>query len=59
MKTKKTFEGQTAKILTLSSGNVGKFGFLTGKDVLPGKVLLKLLQSKDWNNHHYVVNKTN
>ena len=28
---------QTAKISTLSSGNVGKFEFLTGKEVLPEK----------------------
>ena len=28
---------QTAKISALPSGNVGKYEFLTGKDVLPGK----------------------
>ena len=28
---------QTAKIFALSSGNVSKYEFLTGKDVLPGK----------------------
>ena len=28
---------QTAKISTLSSGNIGKYEFLTGKDVLQGK----------------------
>ena len=32
---------QTAKILASSSGNVGKCEFLTGKDVLPEKVLLE------------------
>ena len=31
---------QTAKISALSSGNVGKYEFLTGKDVLPEKDLL-------------------
>ena len=36
---------QTAKIFALSSGNVSKFDFLTGKDVLPEKDFLeKLLQ---------------
>ena len=28
---------QNAKIFALSSGNVSKYEFLTGKDVLPGK----------------------
>ena len=32
---------QTAKISVLSSGNVRKYGFLTGKDVLPEKGLLQ------------------
>ena len=32
---------QTAKISVLSSGNVGKSEFLTGKDVLPEKDLLE------------------
>ena len=32
---------QIVKILALSSGNVGKYEFLTGKDVLPGKELLE------------------
>ena len=32
---------QTAKILALPSGNVNKYGFLTGKDVLPKKDLLE------------------
>ena len=32
---------QTAKIWTLSSGNVGKYEFLTGKDVLPERGLFK------------------
>ena len=36
---------QTSKISTLSSGNVSKYEFLTGKYVLPEKDLLeKLLQ---------------
>ena len=32
---------QTAKIAALSSGNVSKYKFLTGKDVLPEKSLLE------------------
>ena len=32
---------QTAKIATLSSANVSKYEFLTGKDVLPEKYLLE------------------
>ena len=32
---------QTVKISVLSSENVSKYEFLTGKDVLPGKDLLK------------------
>ena len=32
---------QTAKISALSSGNVSKYKYLTGKDVLPEKKLLK------------------
>ena len=32
---------ETAKISALSSGNVGKYEFLTGKDVLPEKELLE------------------
>ena len=32
---------QTAKISALSSGNVSKYEFLTGKDVLPHKELSK------------------
>ena len=31
---------QTVKIAALSSGNVSKYEFLTGKDVLPEKDLL-------------------
>ena len=31
---------QTAKISALSSGNIGKYEFVTGKDVLPEKNLL-------------------
>ena len=34
-------DGQTAKISALSSGNVSKYEFLTGKDVLPKKDLLE------------------
>ena len=33
------FDRQTAKISGLSSGNVSKFEFLTGKDVSPKKDL--------------------
>ena len=44
---------QTAKISALSSGNVSKYEFLTGKDVLTGKDLLEMLQqSKDLNMFH-------
>ena len=32
---------QTAKILALSSGNVSKYEFLIGEDVLPEKKLLE------------------
>ena len=32
---------QTAKISAFSSGNVGKYEFQTGKDVLPEKYLLE------------------
>ena len=32
---------QTAKISALSAGNVSKYEFLTGKDVLPEKDLLQ------------------
>ena len=32
---------KTAKISALSSGNVSKYGFLTGKDALPEKDLLE------------------
>ena len=34
---------QTAKISALSSENVNKFEFLTGKEVLPEKDLLEIL----------------
>ena len=34
-------EGQKARILALSSGNIGKHEFLTGEDVLPEKGLLE------------------
>ena len=32
---------QTVKISAFSSGNISKYGFLTGKDVLPKKDLLE------------------
>ena len=34
---------QTAKISSLSSGNVSKYDFFNGKDILPEKVLLEKL----------------
>ena len=34
-------DNQTAKISALSSGNVSKYEFLTGRDVSPEKDLLK------------------
>ena len=37
----KTVNNQTAKISALSSGNVSKYEFLTGKDVLLEKDLLE------------------
>ena len=40
---------QTARISALSSGNIGKYEFLMGEDVLSEK---KLLQLKDFNIHH-------
>ena len=44
---------QTAKILALSSWNVGKYEFLTGEDVLPEKELLeKAATIKRLNIHH-------
>ena len=44
---------QTAKISVLSSGNVSKYEFLIGKDVLPKKRLArKLLPLKDLNIYH-------
>ena len=41
---------QIVKILALSSGNVGKYEFLTGKDVLPRKELLEKATTieKNW-----------
>ena len=36
-----SLDGQTAKISVLSPENVSKYEFLTGKDVLPEKVLLE------------------
>ena len=47
------WDRQTAKILALSSGNVGKYEFLTGEDVLPEKQLLeKAATIKRLNIHH-------
>ena len=40
-KTQYDLDTQTAKISALSSGNVGKYELLTGKDVLPEKDLLE------------------
>ena len=40
-KTQYNLDRQTAKISALSSGNVSKYEFLTGKDVLPEKDLLE------------------
>ena len=40
-KTLYDLEKQAAKISALSSGNVSKYEFLTGKDVLPRKDLLE------------------
>ena len=37
---------QTAKMSALSSGNVSKYEFLTGKDVLPEKDLLEKAATK-------------
>ena len=36
-----SLDRQTAKMSALASGNVTKYEFLTGKDVLPGKDLLE------------------
>ena len=48
---------QTAKTSALLSGNVDKYEFSRGEDILPGKELLKkLLQSKDLNINHQVKN---
>ena len=38
---KSTIDRETAKMFALSSGNVIKFEYMTGKDVLPEKDLLK------------------
>ena len=40
-KAQSDLDRQTAKISALSSGNVSKYEFLTGKDVLPEKGLLE------------------
>ena len=51
------FERQNAKIYALSSGNVSKYEFLTGKDVLPEKDLLeKAAALQSLNIHHYAKN---
>ena len=39
-KTQYNSDRRTTKISSLPSGNVGKYEFLTGKDVLPEKNLL-------------------
>ena len=39
-------DGQTAKISALSSGNVNKCEFWTGKDVLPEKDLIEKAETK-------------
>ena len=39
-------DGQTAKISALSSRNVNKCEFLTGKDVLPEKDLIEKAETK-------------
>ena len=41
IKVQYNLDRQTAKISALSSGNVSKYEFLTGKDVLPEKDLLE------------------
>ena len=41
IKAKFELDRQTANILALSSGNVGKYKFLTDEDVLPEKYLLE------------------
>ena len=40
IKAQYNLDRQTAKIFTLSSGDVSKYEFLTGKDVLPEEELL-------------------
>ena len=40
IKAQYNLDRQTAKIFTLSSGDVSKYEFLTGKDVLPEEDLL-------------------
>ena len=40
-KAQHNLDKQTAKISALSSGNISKYEFLTGKDVLPEKDLLE------------------
>ena len=40
-KAQNTLDRETAKISALSSGNVSKYEFLSGKDVLPEKNLLE------------------
>ena len=40
-KSQYNLDRKTAKVLPLSSGNVGKYEFLTGEEVLPEKVLLE------------------
>ena len=40
-KSQYNLDRETAKISALSSGNVNRYGFLTGKDVLPKKDMLE------------------
>ena len=53
IKAKFELDRQTANILALSLGNVGKYKFLTDEDVLPEKYLLeKAAKSKTLNIYH-------
>ena len=47
---------QTVKISALSSGNVSKYEFSTGKDVLPKKRTIRKSCNLDLNIHHYIKN---
>ena len=53
IKAKFELDRQTANILALSLGNIGKYKFLTDEDVLPEKYLLeKAAKSKTLNIYH-------